>query len=98
MNLRSSIFGAGEDSNGRFSLSVASDMVHEIIDRTGFGEGSYNREHGHNQHAVCPWCNGAVSRVPRRLGDRFASLISPRHRYRCESWVCKWEGTLPLKP
>jgi hypothetical protein len=45
----------------------------------------------------CPRCQGAVVRVPRRVIDRVVSLISPRHRYRCQSIGCGWEGNLPAK-
>lgn len=45
---------------------------------------------------VCPQCNSSVERVPRRPIDRFASLFTPVHRYRCRlnGWGCDWEGNL----
>jgi hypothetical protein len=44
---------------------------------------------------ACPHCNGSVYRVPRRLVDRFISMIVLRHRYRCSALYCHWEGNLP---
>jgi hypothetical protein len=51
----------------------------------------------------CPRCRGGGSyldleRVRRRLVDRLISLIRPRHRYRCRSMGCDWEGNLPARP
>ena len=43
----------------------------------------------------CPKCDGPIYRIPRRSIDRVLSLISPKHRYRCGSWDCGWEGNLP---
>jgi hypothetical protein len=54
-----------------------------IVYRTGEGE--------------CPCCYGRAYRVQRRLVDRVVSLILPRHRYRCGSIGCGWEGNLPLR-
>lgn len=45
----------------------------------------------------CPCCYGDAHRVRRRLVDRVVSLILPRHRYRCGSIGCGWEGNLPLR-
>jgi hypothetical protein len=47
-----------------------------------------------NRH--CPRCTGAITRVRRSAIDRVIALISPRHRYRCKSYQCAWEGTLPF--
>jgi len=47
-----------------------------------------------NRH--CPRCTGAIFRVRRRAIDRVIGLIFPRHRYRCKSSQCAWEGTLPF--
>jgi hypothetical protein len=63
------------------------------------------RESGHNRVLYgrgtivreCPRCHGPAYRVRRRLIDRLISLIFPRHRYRCESWECRWEGTLRVE-
>jgi len=44
----------------------------------------------------CPRCAGAITRVRRRAIDRVIALIFPRHRYRCRSLQCGWEGTLPF--
>jgi hypothetical protein len=45
----------------------------------------------------CPCCLGRAFRVRRLPIDRVLSLILPRHRYRCESIGCGWEGTLPFR-
>jgi len=45
----------------------------------------------------CPRCQGAVVRIRRRAIDRLVSLFSARHRYRCQSIGCGWEGNLPAK-
>ena len=44
----------------------------------------------------CPSCHGRAHRIQRRLIDRLLSLIAPRHRYRCGSLGCGWEGNLSL--
>lgn len=50
----------------------------------------------HSAHELaCPQCNASVYRVPRRLVDRVISMIVLRHRYRCSSLYCDWEGNLP---
>lgn len=72
-------------------------LAQEVVDRAGYGSprGSALRADG-TRHK-CPWCQSDVFRVRRRLGDRFASVVSPRQRYRCTSWSCRWEGTLRIK-
>jgi len=71
-------------------------LAEEISERGGFGA-----SRGRSVHAAedvrCPWCQGDVYRVRRRMIDRFASVLSPRQRYRCMSWSCRWEGTLRVK-
>jgi hypothetical protein len=47
-----------------------------------------------NRH--CPRCAGAITRVRRHTIDRVIAVIFPRHRYRCKSLQCTWEGTLPF--
>jgi len=44
----------------------------------------------------CPHCRGLAYRIRRRALDRFLSLIAPRHRFRCGSMGCGWEGNLPV--
>jgi len=58
-------------------------------DTTVYGLGSIN--------GICPECQGPAERIPRRWIDRLTSLILPRHRYRCRSWVCRWEGNLRIR-
>lgn len=72
-------------------------IAQEVVDRAGYGgpRGSALRADG-TRHQ-CPWCQSDVFRVRRRLADRFASVLSPRQRYRCTSWSCRWEGTLRVK-
>lgn len=43
----------------------------------------------------CPCCRGPAHRTRRRSIDRLVSLILPRHRFRCTSIGCGWEGNLP---
>lgn len=45
----------------------------------------------------CPRCNGSLMRVRRHFADRMVSLFSPVRRYRCDSFACRWEGTLPAR-
>jgi len=47
-----------------------------------------------NRH--CPRCAGVITRVRRHAIDRVIGLLFPRHRYRCKSSKCAWEGTLPF--
>jgi hypothetical protein len=42
----------------------------------------------------CPRCHGSIVRVRRHLIDRLISLVLRRHRYRCLSMGCGWEGSL----
>lgn len=44
---------------------------------------------------VCPFCQGALLREPRRIVDRLHSLVRPVKRYRCEKFGCQWVGNLP---
>ena len=43
----------------------------------------------------CPRCTGVLVRVPRNFFDRMISVVSTRHRYRCLSAGCGWEGLQP---
>jgi len=45
----------------------------------------------------CPRCRGALIRIRRRPIDRVISWLLPRHRYRCQSIGCGWEGTLRMR-
>ena len=38
-----------------------------------------------------------MSRITRRFLDRLSSLFQTKHRYRCSSFSCQWEGTLPAR-
>jgi len=44
--------------------------------------------------AVCPQCDGPLSRISRRLIDRIASLVRPVQRYRCRNFSCLWVGNI----
>lgn len=46
---------------------------------------------------ACPRCNGAATRVPRRLVDLLMSMFMTVNRYRCRSVDCGWEGNLRVK-
>jgi hypothetical protein len=50
------------------------------------------------QNPTCPRCGGAVERIRRRFIDRVLSLFRPVRRYRCENFLCHWEGTCPVNP
>lgn len=86
-----------------FTLSglgdVLNSLAQEVADRGGFGGSRGRMAHANHDGSTlhCPWCQGDVFRVRRRLGDRFASVLSPRQRYRCRSWSCRWEGTIRIK-
>jgi len=55
----------------------------------------YGKPASHGLH--CPRCQGALVRVRRLPLDRLISLLFPRHRYRCITIGCGWEGTLRRK-
>lgn len=46
---------------------------------------------------ACARCNGATTRVPRRLVYLLASMFISVSRYRCSSMACGWEGNLRVK-
>lgn len=46
---------------------------------------------------TCPRCNGATTRVPRRLVDLLGSMFISVSRYRCHSRDCGWAGNLRVK-
>jgi hypothetical protein len=48
-------------------------------------------------HPACPLCKAPVNRISRRFIDRVISVVHPVHRYRCDSFICNWEGNLPYK-
>lgn len=41
---------------------------------------------------VCPLCQTAVRRIPRRPTDRLLSLFRPAWRFRCVAPCCGWEA------
>ena len=43
----------------------------------------------------CPQCGGVLLRVNRSFIDRILSIFSGKHRYRCRTFSCRWEGSLP---
>lgn len=108
MAAKGNVYGTTEEQDSAmgarlFTLSglgnVLNSLAQAVADRGGFGgsRGAITHlQHGPgNLH--CPWCEGDVFRVRRRMGDRFASVLSPRQRYRCMSWSCRWEGTIRVK-
>jgi len=46
--------------------------------------------------ANCPRCNSGVVRIPRRFIDRLINIVYPVYRYRCQSFLCSWEGNLAI--
>jgi hypothetical protein len=44
--------------------------------------------------STCPLCKSSVVRVRRRFVDRLVNLLFPIRRYRCQSFLCRWEGNL----
>ena len=46
---------------------------------------------------TCPACGAPMSRITRRFLDRLSSLFQTKHRYRCRSFSCQWEGILPAR-
>ena len=46
----------------------------------------------------CPLCGATLVRTPRRLIDRLLSRFTPMLRYRCERFLCQWQGNLRLGP
>lgn len=47
---------------------------------------------------ACPECGESLKRIRRSFGERVLSLIAPRYRYRCRSYLCRWEGCVSHKP
>ncbi len=46
----------------------------------------------------CPLCGATLVRTPRRLIDRLFSRFMPMLRYRCERFLCQWQGNMRLGP
>jgi hypothetical protein len=46
---------------------------------------------------VCPKCSALLVRTPRRAIDHFLSRFIPVQRYRCERFVCQWQGNLRVE-
>lgn len=85
---------------GRWGLgNLLNALADEVSSRGGFGgaRGAMEKCAHDDGELHCPWCNGDVLRVRRRMADRFASVLSPRQRYRCLSWSCRWEGTIRVR-
>jgi hypothetical protein len=38
----------------------------------------------------CPLCGTALTRIARTTTDRVLSLVLVAHRFRCDSFQCKW--------
>ena len=45
---------------------------------------------------TCPCCGGRLVRTPRRLVDRLISQFTPILRYRCERFLCQWQGNIRM--
>jgi hypothetical protein len=48
----------------------------------------------HASRHACPQCAAMLVRMPRRAIDRFLSRFVPVQRYRCERFLCQWQGNL----
>jgi hypothetical protein len=47
---------------------------------------------------ICPKCGAQdLTRIPRRLIDRFLALFTGARRFRCTHVECMWEGNLRRK-
>jgi len=47
---------------------------------------------------ICPKCGAQdLTRIPRRLIDRFLALFTGVRRFRCTHVECMWEGNLRRK-
>ena len=57
-----------------------------------YAAASESREH------ACPQCGGPLQRIPRKALDRLISVAWPVRRYRCENFLCEWEGNLRHRP
>lgn len=47
---------------------------------------------------LCPKCGSALHRIQRDIVDRLISLAWPIRRYRCDNFLCEWEGNLRHRP
>lgn len=47
---------------------------------------------------ICPRCQGAAYRVPRRFIDVLLGVFGQTHRFRCTTIGCNWEGNLRVYP
>lgn len=106
MTAKGNLYPVSDEQNNAlgarlFTLSgmgnVLNSIAQAVVDRGGFGASRGMLGHPHDADLHCPWCNGDVYRVRRRMVDRFTSVLSPRQRYRCVSWACRWEGTIRVK-
>jgi hypothetical protein len=50
-----------------------------------------------SQEDECPFCGGAVYRIPRRTLDRLLSHFVLVHRYHCGAMICGWQGAMRAK-
>lgn len=46
---------------------------------------------------TCPLCSAPLVRTPRRSIDHLLSRFVPLQRYRCERFVCQWQGNLRVE-
>lgn len=105
MTAKGNVYPGGDTQHnamggGLFSSvgNVLNALAEEVSSRGGFGGARGTAGHQHTDETLrCPWCEGDVYRVRRRMADRFASVLSPRQRYRCVSWSCRWEGTIRVR-
>lgn len=48
----------------------------------------------HASRHACPQCAAMLVRTPRRAIDHLLSRFVPVQRYRCERFLCQWQGNL----
>ncbi len=61
-------------------------------------EGLYGSGRPTDSRRCCPLCGATLVRTPRRLIDRLLSHFMPILRYRCERFLCQWQGNMRLGP
>jgi hypothetical protein len=54
----------------------------------------YSTESKTMDNPPCPCCGGALMRIRRRPIDRFLSVFRTVWRFRCNDFLCGWEGNL----
>ena len=61
-------------------------------------KGTYMSGMPTDERHVCPLCGGTMVRTARRTIDRLLSRFVPLFRYRCEKFLCRWQGNIRMNP